>query len=163
MKPGNQLVTNIDAVIPKHPDCGIIVTGDFNQLNDTFLKTHYRFVQVVNVGTRRNAVLDRIWTNMDKLYMSPVTISELGTLDLNMVLLKPSISLHRRSQDFVCLGEATRPTPPSHASVVHTFEVVVGSWGSVSVPAVSRVIGGAPERNKNSKKYRGNDFGGGFL
>ena len=25
------------------------------------------------------------------------------------------------------------------ASVVHTFEAVVGSWGSVSAPAVSRV------------------------
>ena len=37
------IITSIDAVIRKHPDCGIIVTGDFNQLNDNFLKTHYRF------------------------------------------------------------------------------------------------------------------------
>ena len=43
----------------------------------------------------------------------------------------------------------TRPTPPSLASVVHTVEAVAGSWGSVSAPAVSRVMGGAPERNKN--------------
>ena len=54
------------------------------------------------------------------------------------------------SQDF-CLGGGTRPTPPSLASVVHTFEAVAGSRGSVSAPAVSRVIDGAPERNK--KKY----------
>ena len=47
---------------------------------------------------------------------------------------------------------ATWPTPPSLASVVHTFEAVAGSQGSVSAPAVSRVMGGAPERNKNSKK-----------
>ena len=33
---------------------------------------------------------------------------------------------HRRSQDF-CLGGGTRPTPPSLASVVHTFEAVAGS------------------------------------
>ena len=50
------IITSIDAVIRKHPDCGIIVTGDFNQLNDNFLKTHYRFVQIVNVGTRGNVV-----------------------------------------------------------------------------------------------------------
>ena len=55
------------------------------------------------------------------------------------------------SQDF-CLGGGTRPTPPSLASVVHTFEAVAGSRGSVSAPAVSRVIDGAPERNKNNKK-----------
>ena len=36
--------------------------------------------------------------------------------------------------------------------------------GSVSAPAVSLVMGGAPERNKNSKKYIGEmTFGGGFF
>ena len=52
-----------------------------------------------------------------------------------------------------CLGGGgTRPTPPSLASVVHTFEAVAGSRGSVSAPSVSIVIGGTPERNKNSNK-----------
>ena len=46
-------------------------------------------------------------------------------------------------------GGGTRPTPPSHAPVVHKFEAVAGSWGSVSAPAVN----GVPERNKNSNKY----------
>ena len=89
------IITSIDAVIRKHPDCGIIVTGDVNQLNEFFFKTHYRFVQIVNVGTRGNAVLDNIWTNVDNVYMSPVTLSELGTSYHNMVLLKPGSSLPR--------------------------------------------------------------------
>ena len=93
LKMREHIITSIDAVIRKHPDCGIIVTGDFNQLNDNFLKTHYPFVQIVNVGTRGNAVLDKIWANMDNVFMSPVTLSELGTSDHNMVLLKPGISL----------------------------------------------------------------------
>ena len=93
LKMREHIITSIDAVIRKHPECGIIVTGDFNQLNNFFLKTHYRFVQIVNVGTRGNAVLDQIWTNMDKLYMSPITLSELGKSDHNMVLLKPGGSL----------------------------------------------------------------------
>ena len=95
MREHNIIITSIDAVIRKHPDCGIIITGDFNQLNDNFLKTHYRFVQIVNVGTRGNAVLDKIWTNMDNVYISPVTLSELGTSDHNMVLLKPGSRLPR--------------------------------------------------------------------
>ena len=98
------IIKSIDAVIRKHPDCGIIITGDFNQLNDNFLKTHYRFVQIVNVGTRGNSVLDKIWTNMDNVYMSPVTLSELGTSDHNMVLLKPGSSLPRST------GSVTRVT-----------------------------------------------------
>ena len=43
----------------------------------------------MNVSTRGNAVLDTIWTNIDQLYMSPVTFSELRTSDHNMLLLKP--------------------------------------------------------------------------
>ena len=40
--------------------------------------------------------------------------------------------LGRRSgQSQVFFWGGTRPTPPSHASVVHTFEAVAGSWGSV--------------------------------
>ena len=42
--------------------------------------------------------------------------------------------------------------PPTLASVVHTFVAVAGSWGSVSAPTVSRVMGGASERNKNSNR-----------
>ena len=58
---------------------------------------------------------------------------------------------HRRSQDFFVGGG--HPTDATNlASVVHTFEAVAGSRGSVSAPEVSRVMGGAPERNKNSKK-----------
>ena len=46
----------------------MIITGDFNQLRDNFMKTHYRFVQVVNVVTRGQVVLDKIWTNMEEVY-----------------------------------------------------------------------------------------------
>ena len=59
-------------------------------------------------------------------------------------------------------GGGTRPTPPSLASVVHTLEAVAGSRGSVNAPAISRVMGGAPERNKNSKKYIGEMTFGGY-
>ena len=57
---------------------------------DSFLKTHYRFSQMVKVATRGQAILDKIWTNMNMVYSKPVTVAELGTSDHNMVLLKPS-------------------------------------------------------------------------
>ena len=59
--------------------------------------------------------------------------------------------------------DATRPMPPSLASVVYTFEALAGSWGSVNGPAVSRIIGGAQCEEKNSKKYRLNNIWGGIF
>ena len=58
------VITCVDNVIRSNPECGVIITGDFNQLQDHFLRTHYRFVQVVEVVTRGQATLDKIWTNM---------------------------------------------------------------------------------------------------
>ena len=77
------------AVIRRHPYCGVILTGDFNQLNDSFLNKHYRFIQVVNTVTRAQAILDKIWTNMEEFHSIPVSFSELGRSDHNMILFKP--------------------------------------------------------------------------
>ena len=78
LKIRDHLITSIDTVMRKHPECGVIITGVFNQLRDNFMKTHYRFVQVVNVVTHGQTILDKIWTNMEEVYTPPVTISELG-------------------------------------------------------------------------------------
>ena len=45
----DHLITCVDSVIRKHPEGGVIITGDFNQMNDFFLKTHYKFSQIVKV------------------------------------------------------------------------------------------------------------------
>ena len=83
------VITCVDGVIRKHSECGVILTGYFNQMNDSFLRTHYKFSQIVNVATRGQAILDKIRTNMNMVYSKPVTVAELGTSDHNMVLLKP--------------------------------------------------------------------------
>ena len=49
------LIMGIDTMIRKHPECGVIITGDFNQLNDNFLKVHYRFVTVKCMGPSEKA------------------------------------------------------------------------------------------------------------
>ena len=54
----DHIIKCVDTVIRSHPECGVIITGDFNQLQDNFLRTHYRFVQVVEVVTRGQATFD---------------------------------------------------------------------------------------------------------
>ena len=57
---------------------------------DSFLKTHYIVSQIIKVATRRQAILDKIWKNMNMVCSKPVTVAEFGTSDRNMDLLKPS-------------------------------------------------------------------------
>ena len=66
------------------------------------MKTHYRCVQVVNVVTRGQAILDKIWTNIEEVLLFP--ISELGSSDHNMVLLKPKAKI---SVDTGCVTRLT--------------------------------------------------------
>ena len=50
-----------------HPHTGIILSGDFNHLPERYLKTRYRLKQIVNVRTRGDVTLDKIYTTMDTL------------------------------------------------------------------------------------------------
>ena len=97
-------MTGIDTVTRKHPDCGVVLIGDFNLFNDTFLVSHYRCIQMVKILTRGDAILYKIWTNMTELYKSPVSMSELGKSDHNMILLEPMV--HTRHDT----GSVTRDT-----------------------------------------------------
>ena len=41
------IIATLDGILRRHPDCGIILFGDFNQLRDMFLRTQYGFAQLV--------------------------------------------------------------------------------------------------------------------
>ena len=84
------IIATLDGILRRHPDCGIILIGDFNKLHDMFLRTQYGFAQLVNTATRNSAILDTLWTNMDSVYDTPAVLDTLGTSDHRMVLLKPS-------------------------------------------------------------------------
>ena len=100
----DHVITCVDSVIRKHPECGVIITGDFNQMNDSFLKTHYKFSQIVKVATREASNTRQ---NMDEyesmVYSKPVTVAELGTSDHNMVLLKPSSKRTLDTGNMTCM------------------------------------------------------------
>jgi len=107
------LITCMDTILRKHPNCGVILTGDFNQLRDDFLRTHYKYKQLVNKPTRLNAILDKLWTNMSAVYDSPEVLDELGASDHRMVLLSTTghPSLDTGSVQHVitrCMGHTER-------------------------------------------------------
>ena len=75
------------------PNCGIIITGDFNRLNLNQLKNHFKLKQLVKFHTRGTAILDLILTNMDKHFSTPECFPPLGLSDHNTVFLKPALRI----------------------------------------------------------------------
>ena len=58
------MITSLDSILRCYPEFGIILTGDFNQMRDSFLRVHYGYAQLVNMAMRNGAILDKIWLNV---------------------------------------------------------------------------------------------------
>ena len=83
----------LDYILQRHPHTGIILSGDFNHLPERYLKTHYRLKQSVTVRSRGDATLDKVYTNMDKLYGQPHTSCPVGNADHSVVICEPLVDL----------------------------------------------------------------------
>ena len=59
----NHIISSIDDIMTKHPYTGVMLLGDFNNLNDTQLWS-YPLKQVVRMATQRSAILDKIFANI---------------------------------------------------------------------------------------------------
>ena len=53
------------------PNCGIILTGDFNHLKTSRLQKHFKLKQLVKFPTRGNATLDLFLTNVGDHFATP--------------------------------------------------------------------------------------------
>ena len=87
----NHIITSIDDTIKKHSHTGVMLLGDFNNLNDTQLRS-YPLRQVVRLPTRRAAILDKIFTNINNLYDPQKSL--LHRVFLITILLFTSRPLH---------------------------------------------------------------------
>ena len=67
------LFQSLTLVESKYPNCGILVTVDFNRLDIGCLLKHFRLKQIVKEHTRKDATLDLILTNMHYHYPPPPT------------------------------------------------------------------------------------------
>ena len=70
-----------------YPNCGIIIAGDFNRLDLKRLKKHFRLTQLVKCPTRKDAILDLIFTNMSEYYAEPQSFPPFGLSDHNTVMV----------------------------------------------------------------------------
>ena len=79
------LIDQIDRVRCTHPDCGVVLLGDFNNLDISDLLCHHNLTQIVDTPTREGNILDLIVTNLEASYSKHVIIAPLGSSDHNIV------------------------------------------------------------------------------
>ena len=96
------IVSFIDTIRSKHPDCGIVILGDFNHLNIQDLIISHNLKQVVTRPTRQDSILDYIITNLKSFYKTPDISAALGTPDHNVIMWIPImwIPSHGQTVDY---------------------------------------------------------------
>ena len=77
----------LDKITQKHPYAGILLCGDFNQLNDRLI-VNYPLKQLVTAATRRLNILDKICANIPYWFHTPTVLPPIGTSDHNTLLLR---------------------------------------------------------------------------
>ena len=83
------ICTTIDTIRQKHPNAGIMLTGDVNHFKDSPLKSSFKVTQIVTKPTRGDRILDKMYTNMLEFYNSVSVQSPIGASDHNVVICRP--------------------------------------------------------------------------
>ena len=85
------LILTIDSLRNQHPNCGLVLLGDFNDFDISNILSSHNLKQVVKVPTRGTAILDLIITNQPNLYEPPQVLAPLGSSDHNIVTWSPNL------------------------------------------------------------------------
>ena len=86
------VVDKLDVIRTMHPDCGVVLLGDFYRLEIRDLLIHQNLKQIVRTPTHGEHVLDLIVANLHELYNERSIIAPLGRSDHNVVKWTPSAS-----------------------------------------------------------------------
>ena len=102
----------------KYPNCSLLVLGDFNHLNYARLKSSFNLRQIVHFPTRGQNTLDKILTNLQEYYDSPVELPAFGLSDHRSVEVqpKPNVKTPQRKQTFI-----SRDLPASERLAMRTY------------------------------------------
>ena len=73
----------------KYSNCGFLVLGDLNHLNDARLKSNFKLKQIVHFPTRGQNTLDKILTNLQDYYETLVERPAFGLSDHSSVEVQP--------------------------------------------------------------------------
>lgn len=94
----------------KFPNCGIIVAGDFNRLNVTLIKKHFRLKQIIKSPTRKDVILDLVLTNLKDYYDTPQSLPPLGLSHHNTIMVSPKERTVKSNSRSIAYKRDSRPS-----------------------------------------------------
>lgn len=94
----------------KHPSSGIILLGDFNQLNVSRLTFNFGLNRIVNFGTRGPKNLDKVLTNLKSFYDQPTKRAGFGLSDHFSIEVQPKQRPLTCKQKHIFLARDLRPS-----------------------------------------------------
>ena len=83
------LLDSLTAAETMFPNCGLIITGDFNRLNTGRLQCHFKLKQLVKFPTRGDATPDLVLTNLGDHFSTPECFPPFGLSDHCTVIVQP--------------------------------------------------------------------------
>lgn len=87
----------LDTLLRENPSAGILLAGDFNQLDLKNLCRNFSLRKLVLGPTRGKNTLDQIITNMANLYNPAIHLPPLGKSDHQCLLAKPKIQIKMKT------------------------------------------------------------------
>ena len=91
----DHIVATAQLLQTKYTNPGFVILGDFNTFPVNQVTRPLSLKQVVKVPTRGKNTLDKILTNIHKLYKAPISLPALGNSDHSSVLWQP---IHQQQQ-----------------------------------------------------------------
>ena len=104
------LLESLSKIEARFPDCGLIILGDFNNLNSTRVRNAYGLKQIVPFPTRGASHLDLVFTNLNAFYDVPKKLPTFGLSDHDTVEVQALARIHFPSNKSTLKSRDLRPT-----------------------------------------------------
>ena len=112
------LTEQLSLIESTYYNCGLILLGDFNNLNCHRLNNHFSLKQLVKFPTRGRRTLDLILTNLAKFYLPPVKLPPFGLSDHFTILSTPKHKVAGRTKYDI---SEVRNQHPRNKAAISTF------------------------------------------
>ena len=110
----------------RHPNCGIIVLRDLNQLYEARLKSNFNLKQIVHFPTRGKGFLDRILANLKDYYDPPMERPKFLQSDHSSVEVQPKQRAKTSQSKQTVISRDLRPSK-RHAMRTYLEQVDVSA------------------------------------
>ena len=92
------LFQSLQLVESRFHDCALIVAGDFNRFDTRPIERHFRLKQIVKIPTRKDAMLDRVLTNLHRVSVPSQGVPPFGLSDHNTITAEAKVRDNSRHQ-----------------------------------------------------------------